>query len=144
MTLIRFRRTQIVQALGLLASLGAGGCSGAPTCSSGAGAAMDVFTLYFGKAIVGRADLTEREWQGFLDDSITANLPHGYTTLEGHGAWMNPLTHKTTKEATEIVVAALPASPESLAAINRIRTDYQVRFHQQAVGMTVAPACGSF
>ena len=89
-------------------------------------------------------DLTDLEWQAFLDGTITANLPNGYTTLEGHGGWMNPITHTTVKEATAIVVAALPASPESLAAVNSIRIDYQVRFHQQEVGMTMTPGCGSF
>jgi hypothetical protein len=34
--------------------------------------------------------------------------------------------------------------PESLAAINRIRTAYQIQFHQQLVGMTVGYACGTF
>jgi hypothetical protein len=38
----------------------------------------------------------------------------------------------------------LPTAPDSLAAVNRIRTEYQVRFRQQLVGMTVEQACGSF
>ena len=103
-----------------------------------------VFTLFLGKAIPGRGDLTEGEWQSFLDDSITANLPNGFTVLDATGGWMNPITRKTIREATKVVLVALPGQPDSLAAINRIRSDYQIRFHQQLVGMTIAEACGSF
>ena len=68
------------------------------------------------------------------------NLPNGYTVHEGYGAWMNPITHKTIREATVILRVALPDTPDSLAAVNRIRTEYQVRFRQELVGMTVTQA----
>ncbi len=56
---------------------------------------------------------------------------------------MNPITHTTIDEASKVLVAALPESPGSLAAIQRIRSAYRRRFRQQAVGMTVIRACGS-
>ncbi len=105
---------------------------------------MLVFDLFFGRAIPGRNDLTEKEWQDFRNDTITANLPNGYTVLDASGAWMNPMTHKTISEASRIVVVALPELPDSLAAINRIKAGYQARFDQQRVGMTITRACGSF
>jgi hypothetical protein len=105
---------------------------------------MALFTLYLGEAIPGRDALTDKEWRSFLDATVTANLPNGYTVLDANGAWMNPITHRTITEATKVVVAALPEVPDSLAAINRIRTDYQLRFNQQLVGMTVQQACGTF
>jgi hypothetical protein len=123
-----------------------GGCDAPPTerCASGYGPPVTVFTLYLGQAIPGRRDLTGKEWQSFLDNTITANLPNGYTILDARGAWINPVARKTIKEATKILVAALPEVPDSLTAITRIRTDYQVKFHQQLAGMTVEQACGSF
>ena len=105
---------------------------------------MLVFDLFFGRAIPGRNDLTDKEWQDFRDDTITATLPNGYTVVDAAGAWMNPITHKTISQASRVVIVALPESPDSLAAINRIRTGYQVRFNQQLVGMTVTRACGLF
>ncbi len=59
-------------------------------------------------------------------------------------AWMNPATLRTISEATKILIAALPETPDNLAAINRIRSAYQVRFHQQLVGMTIERACAVF
>jgi hypothetical protein len=115
-----------------------------PRCAPGAGSPMAVFTVYLGKAIPGRDDLTEKEWRAFQDETVTANLPNGYTVLDANGGWMNPITRKTIKEATKVLVAALPESPDSLAAIERIRSAYQIKFHQQLVGMTVVQACGTF
>jgi uncharacterized protein DUF3574 len=103
-----------------------------------------VFSLFFGKSIPGRGDLTDAEWGQFLDDTVTANLPNGYTVVDANGAWMNPMTHSTIKEGSKLLMVALPVAPGSLASVNRIRTEYQVRFRQQLVGMTVEQACGSF
>jgi len=97
-----------------------------------------------GKAIAGRGDLTDKEWLRFLDDTITVNLPNGYTVMDADGAWMNPVTHKTIKEATEVLLVALPDTPGSLASVNRTRTEYQIKYRQQRVGMTVEHACGAF
>ncbi|OIQ68140.1 hypothetical protein GALL_502690 [mine drainage metagenome] len=57
---------------------------------------------------------------------------------------MNPITHTTIREPGKVLVAVLPESPDSLAAIRRIRSAHRLRFRQQAVGMTATPACGSF
>jgi Protein of unknown function (DUF3574) len=113
-------------------------------CAPGWGPPVAIFTLFLGEAIPARADLTDKEWQAFLDSTITPNLPNGYTVFDANGHWMNPMTHRTIKEATKVLVAALPEVPASLAAINRIRTTYQITFHQQLVGMTVEAGCGEF
>lgn len=105
---------------------------------------MLIFTLYFGQAIAGRSDVTEDEWQRFQDDTVTAALPNGYTLSDGTGAWMNPDTHQTIHEATRMLTVALPADAASIAAVNRVRTAYQLRFRQQLVGMTAQPGCGNF
>jgi hypothetical protein len=126
--------------------VGLGACA-VPTrqlCAPGMGAPMTTFTLYLGKAISGRGDLTEKEWQSFLDDTVTADLPNGYTILDASGAWMNPITRKTINEASKVLIVALPETPDSLMAVNRIRRDYQIKFHQQLVGMTVERVCGAF
>jgi hypothetical protein len=105
---------------------------------------MVVFTLYLGEAIRGRADLTEPEWRAFLDQAVTPAIPDGFTVLDGSGAWRNPATGTTAREATKILIAALPDTPDSLAAVNRIRAAYQADFHQILVGMTVEHACATF
>ena len=115
-----------------------------PRCAPGLGTPMAIFTLYLGKAIPNHDDLTDKEWRAFQDQIVTTNLPNGYTVLDGNGGWMNPITRKTIKEGTKILIVALPETPDSLAAVERIRTAYQLKFHQQLVGMTVEQACGLF
>jgi hypothetical protein len=123
-----------------------GGCAAprVPSCAPESGTASTVFTVFFGKAIPGRSDLTAQEWRAFLDDTVTANLPNSYTFFDANGAWMNPMTRETIKESTQVLVVALPDSPDSLTAVNRIRAAYQLKFHQQLVGMTVQHACAAF
>jgi Protein of unknown function (DUF3574) len=136
-----------LRVLGISALIaGLGGCAEPARfgCAPGVATPMAVFTLYFGAAIAGRGNLAELEWQAFLDDTVSVNLPKGYTVLDANGAWMNPLTGKTGREATKVVVAAMPEVAESLAAIERVRGDYRTRFHQLSVGMTVERACGGF
>ncbi len=105
---------------------------------------MILVDLFFGRAIAGRQDVTNQEWQTFLDDTVTVNLPNGYTVLDAQGAWMNPMTGKTIHEASLVIRVGMPDGAESLAAVGRIRTVYQLRFHQQSVGMTLTRGCGSF
>jgi hypothetical protein len=119
------------------------GC-GAPGCQPGAGLAMQVYSLYFGRSVKGRTPVTDQEWRNFRNEVITPALPDGYTVLDGQGAWMNPRTHVTIAEATKVLVVAMPEAPDSQTVINRIRSKWQQRFHQYVVGMTVQSGCGSF
>ena len=131
-------------AICLAASLFGCDAPASQSCAPGFGSPVEVFTLFLGKSIPGRGELTDKEWQAFLDTTVTANLPNGYTVLDAKGGWMNPNTHQTVKEDTKVLLVALPAVPDSLATINRIRTAYQSQYHQQLVGMTVEQACAEF
>jgi hypothetical protein len=115
-----------------------------PVCAPGMGAPVVVYSLYFGRSVPGRSDVSDAEWRRFADDTITANLPNGYTVTDARGAWMNPVTHKTIKEGTKVLTVALPAGQDGLSAISRIRNEYQVRFRQELVGVLAEPGCGSF
>jgi uncharacterized protein DUF3574 len=135
----RFTTFGAVSALALLLS----GC--APSrCPPGAGHAMLVYTLYFGRSVSGREPVSDREWRDFRNRVITPALPDGYTLLDGQGAWMNPETRVTIAEPTKVLVVAMPEAPDSVTVINRIRSAWQHRFHQISVGMTVQSGCGSF
>ena len=122
-------------------------CSGPftpATCPPGTGTPTRIFTLYFGQSIPNRAPLNDAEWQVFQSQFITANLPDGYTILDGTGAWRAPDSRSTIAETTKILIAAEPDTQASLAANERVRAAYKTAFHQQSVGMTNQAACGSF
>jgi hypothetical protein len=135
---------RLVMAACMIAGLGGCAVQAGQSCARGFGSPVEVFTLFLGKSIPGRGELTDSEWRAFLDTTVTVNLPNGYTLLDGNGGWMNPGTHQTVREGTKVLLVALPESPDSLTAVNRIRTAYQVKYQQQLVGMTVEHACGEF
>ncbi len=126
---------------------GLGGCAGGTVqsaCPAGAGRASVIFTLYMGEAITGRNDLTDGEWRTFVDTTVVANLPNGYTVFDANGGWFSPKSGRSVRERTKVLVAVLPEGPDSLAAVNRVRAAYQQQFQQQLVGMTVERGCGDF
>ncbi len=134
--------------LALLAAIG--GCAPQPPtataarCGDADGSPMRVFTLFFGRAVADRGDVTDAEWADFVEHVVTPALPHGFTVFDAEGAWMNPTSRRTIHERTKVLMAALADDAASAAAIGQVRTAYQRAFHQQLVGMTVQPACGSF
>jgi hypothetical protein len=71
------RFIRIIVIVGQIVSLGACAAPNRQLCVPGMGAPMTAFTLYLGTAIPGRGDLTEKEWQSFLDDTVTPDLPNG-------------------------------------------------------------------
>jgi len=105
---------------------------------------MRVFELYFGRAIAGRSDLTDAEWNQFRDEVITPNLRNGFTVLDGEGAWLSPRTQTTIRESTKILVTSMPDTAVSAIAIGHVRDAYKAEFRQIAVGMTSYVTCGSF
>ena len=105
---------------------------------------MRIFELYFGRSVPGRGPVTVQEWEAFQNRVVTANLPDGYTVLDGTGAWMDPASKTTIAETTKILIAATPDVPASLAAVQRVREAYKTTFNQQSVGMTTHLGCGSF
>jgi Protein of unknown function (DUF3574) len=119
------------------------GCASS-RCQPGAGQAIQIYTLYFGRSVKGRAPVGDQEWRDFRNQVITPALPEGYTVLDGQGAWMNPHSRETIAEATKVLIVAIPEAADSLTIINRIRSSWQHRFHQYVVGMTVQSGCGSF
>lgn len=140
----RIGRGKIIACLALASLASACAASGSQGCAPGTGRPLRVFTLYFGFAVDGRDDVSAGEWRLFQDGTITTNLPGGYTVLDASGAWMNPRTRQATREASKVLIAALPDDAASLAAVNRIRAAYQTAFNQQLVGMTSQSACGVF
>ena len=113
-------------------------------CDIALGPPMLMFDVFFGRSVPGRGDVSDREWHDFLDKVVTPNLPNGYTVFDAAGAWMNPVTTRTLREPSKVLMAALPENAESVAAVNRIRNAYQLQFRQQLVGLAVQPVCGSF
>lgn len=113
-------------------------------CPQTFGPPLLVFQLYMGRSMPPFGEVTDKDWDGFVNEIVTPALPNGFTIFDATGGWWNPVTHKTIRERTSVLVAAMPDTAQSVAIVKQIRNDYQVKFHQQSVGLTISPACGSF
>lgn len=116
----------------------------AEKCPRSSGGPLLVFELFLGRSMPSSGEVTDRDWDAFINKVVTQALPQGFTVYDAAGGWMSPVTHKTIHEPTKVLMAAMPDSPGSFVAIERVRNDYRIMFHQQAVGMTVTRACGAF
>ena len=130
-------------ALLLLGSL-LGGCANDLACGAGTGTPMLVAQLFFGRTVPGRSNVSNAEWDRFVDEVVVPALPAGFTALDADGAWMNPATGVTSREQTKVLIAAVPDTAGSIDAIARVRRAYASTFHQQLVGMTIRRECASF
>jgi hypothetical protein len=116
----------------------------AERCPVSSGGPLLVFELFLGRSMPPFGEVTASDWTEFLNQVVTPALPNGFTVYDAMGGWMSPVSGKTLYEGTKVLMTALPDLPSSFATVKRIRNNYRLTFHQQVVGMTVTPACGSF
>lgn len=129
----------------LLAAGLAAGCAGTqPPCPAGTQAAT-VAEAYFGRDIRGRAPVTEAEWQGFLDDTVTPAFPDGLTTVEGTGQWRGP-DGRIVRERSKVVTLVLPetTAAQARARIRPLEQVWTARFRQDSVLTVYRSACVGF
>jgi hypothetical protein len=89
--------------------------------------------LFFGMSRPNGPDVSEAEFQAFLEEEVTPRFPQGYTVMNAEGKWLDMETGKTIKELTRLLVLIYPSSDGSAADIEAIRNAYKMRFNQQAV-----------
>lgn len=102
--------------------------------------------LYFGTTKPDGGELTDEEWQAFLDEEITSRFPAGLTVLEGYGQFLNS-SGVIAQEGSIVLIVFHPfdAIEESSASIEEIRDAYEVAFEQESVlRADSAPVCISF
>lgn len=105
---------------------------------------MQVFELFFGRSIKGRAPLTEREWRDFSARVVTASFPDGFTAYDADGQWMNTDLHRVIRERSKVVIIAADDSPDLAKRITTVTDAFRRRFHQLSVGVISQTACAAF
>jgi Protein of unknown function (DUF3574) len=105
---------------------------------------MLVAELFFGRAIRGRAPLSDAEWAEFAAQTITPNFPDGFTTFDGEGQWRNSYTGYIAHEQTIILLVAARPTADLAQRLATVIGAYKARFHQQSVGLITRDACAAF
>ncbi|HEY1301041.1 MAG TPA: DUF3574 domain-containing protein [Stellaceae bacterium] len=105
---------------------------------------MLVAELFFGRAIRGRAPLTDPEWAEFAAQTVTPNFPEGFTAFDGAGQWRNPQTGRIIGEPAKILLVAADPAPDLARRLAAVIDTYKARFHQQSVGLVTGYSCAMF
>lgn len=100
--------------------------------------------LYFGLSRPdGRPDITEDEFQEFLDTEVTPRFPDGLTLLTGNGQFRGS-SGVIIQERSKLLILFYPWSNARNVAVERIRTLYKRDFLQEAVLRVDDTSCVSF
>ena len=127
-----------------LALLAAGCAARQDSCLLPTQQKMLVLSLYFGRDVPGRSQVTDAEWQRFASDVLGRQFPEGFTVFEAAGQWRNPATGAIAREATKVVQIAAAPTADLREKIEAATAAYKRRFNQVAVGAVSGWACGAF
>jgi len=102
--------------------------------------------LYFG---LGPADhpeqgIGEARWRLFLDREVTPRFPSGLTVLDAYGQWQGVQETAPERLHTKLVILYVPATPETRAKIDAIRSAWKKITGDQSVLLVTQPADVSF
>ncbi|WP_405057288.1 DUF3574 domain-containing protein [Kribbella sp. NBC_01505] len=88
--------------------------------------------LFFGTDKPG-PDVSDYQFQKFVDSTITPRFPDGLTVLSGQGQWKE--TKGIVKERSKVLIIVYPidGADESSKKIEEIRGLYEKKFQQESV-----------
>lgn len=135
------RSPAVVLFLTVLADVGCAHEFG-PICDS-TERSMTRETLYFGRNKPGGGTVSDDEWRGFLNDSITTRFPDGLTLVEARGQWRGA-TGRVEQEASMVVTIFHNGDAAPKRRILEITSEYMQRFQQEAVLREHSATCIAF
>jgi hypothetical protein len=99
--------------------------------------------LFFGLSRPG-GEVTEAEFQNFIDTIVTPLFPAGLTLLTGTGQFQSEDGSKPIQERSKLLILFYPFTNESSRKIEQIRAEYITKFQQQSVLRVDENSCVSF
>jgi len=90
--------------------------------------------LYFGRNKPDGSEVSESDWQKFVDEFVTPRFPDGLTAIDGDGQFRGK-DNVIVREKSKILILLYPRKDRkaSNARIEEIRTEYKKRFDQESV-----------
>jgi len=100
--------------------------------------------LLFGRAIGAQGEVSDAEWQDFLATAVTPAFPEGLTVTDTQGQWRDSATGALVRERSKVVTLLVEDAAAVRPRLEAIADAYKQRFHQDAVGIVITPACVAF
>jgi hypothetical protein len=88
--------------------------------------------LFFGLSKPDGSSVTENEWNKFVDDYISPELPEGFTIVDARGQWTNT-DNKIIKENSKLLVVIYKYNKEIDSSLSYVINNYKRIFHQSSV-----------
>ena len=99
--------------------------------------------LLFGLSRSNAPDITEEEFQGFIDLQVTPRFPEGLTLLAGNGQFQDSAGN-TIQEGSKLLILLYPFSKVRSALVDQVRAEYKSAFQQESVLRVDEHSCVSF
>ncbi|CAG8999426.1 MAG: hypothetical protein CENE_01400 [Candidatus Celerinatantimonas neptuna] len=108
------------------------------------GELMSQTTLYFGLSRSNGPNITQAQWQHFVDQDVTPRFRDGLTVFKGKGQWLGH-NGKVAKEGSRALMVIYPLHDQnSEAKIESLRSIYKKQFDQESVMRVDTQKCVSF
>lgn len=132
------------RSLGLLLALGlALSACGDEEEACGVGSEMQVTELFFGRDRVNGAPVSDAEWQGFVDTSVTPRFQDGLTMFDVDGQYLMD-DGTLVRENSKVIILIHDGGASSSRDIDTIREEYKRQFSQESVLRMDSTACVDF
>ena len=99
--------------------------------------------LFFGLSKSDGSTISEAEFQGFVDSTVTPLFPDGLTLLSGTGQFRGS-SGEVIKEGSKLLILLYTFSRENSVKVEQVREAYKTAFQQQSVLRVDEPSCVSF
>jgi hypothetical protein len=99
--------------------------------------------LLFGLSRSSGPDITEEEFQTFIDQQVTPRFPEGLTLLAGNGQFQDS-TGNIIQEGSKLLILLYPFSKDRSALVDEVRAEYKIEFQQESVLRVDEHSCVSF
>jgi hypothetical protein len=96
--------------------------------------------LYFGLSRPDGGNVSDEEWRGFVDDTLTPAFPAGLSIIEAQGQWRGANGANVHQRSRQLIVLH-PFDQASERAIAHVIATYRQRFAQESVLRERSVAC---
>ena len=99
--------------------------------------------LYFGRNTPAGTELTDSDWQQFVDEVLTPSFPAGLTIWDAAGQWRGA-SGQVERERSKVLTLLHAGDSHSDSLVTQAVGEYKRRFAQEAVLREKSLTCSRF
>ena len=108
-------------------------CSSCSTLRQEIGSKQIRTALYFGLSIPSGGNVSEKQWQAFVDEEVTPRFQNGFTVIDGKGQWLDQQRNKIYHEDSKVLIILHQKNTAMEKKLDSIKQRYIELYNQQSV-----------